>query len=215
MPCYADEWEKLGLHFQGIATGYLGSIHQIDFVEDFLRRFDRPETVVLVDPVMGDYGALYPTYSQELAQNVGRLLPYADILTPNLTEACILTGTDYRSDPSEDELLAMCQQLSQLGPQKVVISGLDYGDHLGNFIFEAEKPPHLLCVPKVGACRSGTGDVFASILIADAVNSGAFTASVEKAARFISHTLERTTEMGIPPTDGICFEEILGELIPD
>lgn len=103
--------------FQGIATGYLGSIHQIDLVEDFLRRFDRPETIVLVDPVMGDYGALYPTYSQELAENVGRLLPYADILTPNLTEACILTGTDYRPDPDENELLTMCQQLSTR-PQK-------------------------------------------------------------------------------------------------
>ena len=128
---------------------------------------------------------------------------------------CILTGTDYHSDPNESELLAMCRQLSQLGPQKVVISGLDYGDRLGNFIFEAEKSPHLLCVPKVGTCRSGTGDVFASILIADAVNREDFPSSVEKAAHFISHALERTTEMGIPPTDGICFEEILGELIPD
>ncbi len=215
MPRYADEWEKLGLQFQGIATGYLGSIHQIDLVEDFLRRFDRPETVVLVDPVMGDYGALYPTYSQELAENVSRLLPYADILTPNLTEACILTGTDYRPNPSESELLTMCQQLARLGPEKVVISGLDYGDHLGNFIFETEKPSCLLRVPKVGTCRSGTGDVFASILIADAVNGEAFSSSVEKAAHFISHALECTTKMGIPPTDGICFEEILGELIPD
>jgi pyridoxine kinase len=215
MPRYAEEWEKLGLQFQGIATGYLGSVHQIDLVEDFLRRFDRPETIVLVDPVMGDYGALYPTYTQELAENVGRLLRYADILTPNLTEASILTGVEYRPDPSEGELLEMCQALSERGPQKVVISGLDYGDTLGNFIFEVGKPHQLLKVPKVGVCRSGTGDVFASILIADAVNGSAFPASVKKAADFISHALERTTEMGIPRTDGICFEEILGELIPD
>ena len=93
-------------------------------------------------------------------------------------------------------------------------SGLDFGDSLGNFIYEAGQPHQLLRVPKVGVCRSGTGDVFASILIADAVNGGAFSDSVAKAAEFISHALKRTTEMDIPRTDGICFEEILGELIP-
>ena len=214
MPPYADEWAKLGLRFNGIATGYLGSVRQIDLVEHFLRRFDRPETTVLIDPVMGDYGALYPTYTRELAENMGRLVAYADILTPNLTEASVLTGTPYHPDPSEAELLAMCQTLSARGPKKVVISGLDYGDNLGNFIYEAGQPHQLLRVPKVGICRSGTGDVFASILIADAVNGGTFPDSVAKAAQFISHALERTTEMGIPCTDGICFEEILEELIP-
>ena len=87
MEPYADEWAKLDLHFNGIATGFLGSVRQIDIVEHFLRRFDRDGTTVLVDPVMGDYGALYPTYTQELAKNMARLVRYADILTPNLTEA--------------------------------------------------------------------------------------------------------------------------------
>lgn len=213
MPQYAAEWAKLGLRFNGIATGYLGSVRQIDLVEDFLRRFDVAETTVLIDPVMGDYGALYPTYTRELAENMGRLVSYADILTPNLTEASVLTGTDYRPDSSEAELLSMCRALSERGPKKVVISGLDFGDSLGNFIYEAGQPHQLLRVPKVGVCRSGTGDVFASILIADAVNGGAFSDSVAKAAEFISHALKRTTEMDIPRTDGICFEEILGELI--
>lgn len=214
MEAYAREWARLGLHFQGIATGFLGSVRQIDVVERFLNRFDRPDTLVLVDPVMGDNGALYPTYTRELAQNMARLVNYADILTPNLTEACVLTGTTYQPRFPEEELLEMCQTLSGRGPKRVVISGLDYGETLGNFIYEAGQRPHLLQVPKVGTCRSGTGDVFAAILIADAVNGGAFPDSVQKAATFISHALERTNEMGIPRTDGIAFEELLGELIP-
>lgn len=214
MEAYADEWAKLDLRFHGIATGFLGSVRQIDIVERFLKRFDTQETLVLVDPVMGDYGALYPTYTIELARNMARLVKYADILTPNLTEACVLTGTEYKPLPEEQELLEMCQTLSAMGPEKVVISGLDFGGVLGNFIFEQGKPAHMLKVPKVGICRSGTGDVFSSILIADAVNGSDFTSGVEKAARFISHALERTTEMDIPRTDGICFEELLGELIP-
>lgn len=214
MQAYADEWHKLGLRFHGIATGFLGSVAQIDLVEDFLRRFNTRETQILVDPVMGDYGALYPTYSPELARNMARLVKYADILTPNLTEACVLTGTQYKPLPEEQELLEMCHMLSAMGPNKVVISGLDYGNALGNYIFEKGKTPQLLKVPKVGIFRSGTGDVFSSILIADCVNGESFTDSVTKAARFIAKALERTTEMDIPRTDGICFEEILGDLIP-
>lgn len=213
MEAYANEWAKLDLRFHGIATGFLGSVRQIDIVERFLQRFDAGGTLVLVDPVMGDYGRLYPTYTPELAQNMARLVRYADILTPNLTEACVLTGTEYRPLPEEGALLDMCQALTAMGPAKVVISGLDYGAELGNFIYEAGSSHQLLRVPKVGICRSGTGDVFASILIADAVNGAAFPDSVEKAARFISHALERTTEMDIPRTDGIAFEELLGELI--
>lgn len=214
MQSFADEWDKLGLRFRGIATGFLGSVEQIDIVERFLQRFDTEETLVLVDPVMGDYGALYPTYSPELARSMARLVKYADILTPNLTEACVLTGTQYKPLPDEHELLEMCHMLSAMGPNRVVISGLDYGDELGNFIFEKGQQPHLLKVPKVGIFRSGTGDVFSSILIADAVNGASFTDSVAKAAEFISKALERTTEMDIPRTDGICFEELLGDLIP-
>ena len=215
MEPYATEWAKLDLHFNGIATGFLGSVRQIDIVERFLRRFDRDDTTVLVDPVMGDYGALYPTYTQELAKNMARLVRYADILTPNLTEACVLTEREYKPLPEESELLAMCRKLSEMGPRKIVISGLDYGDALGNFIYEEGKAQQLLKVPKVGICRSGTGDVFAAIQIANAVNGGSFSAGVRQAADFISHAMERTTELDIPRTDGIAFEEILGELIPE
>ena len=214
MAAYAGEWAKLGLHFKGIASGFLGSVEQIDLVEDFFRTFDKEDTLVLVDPVMGDYGRLYPTYSPELASNMARLVKYADILTPNLTEACILTGKEYKPLPGEDELLEMCRGLSAQGPKKVVISGLDYGDALGNYIYEDGRTPHLLKVDKVGDYRSGTGDVFSSILIGAAVNGMELTASVAQAADFIAKALKRTTELGIPRTDGICFEELLGELIP-
>lgn len=214
MEAYADQWAKLDLQFRGIATGFLGSVRQIDLVQRFLERFDQPDTLVLVDPVMGDNGALYPTYTRELADNMARLVGYADILTPNLTEACVLTGTEYRPLPPEELLLEMCQKLSSMGPEKVVISGLDYGDTLGNFIYEAGSCCQLLKVPKQGICRSGTGDVFAAILIADAVNGNPFPSGVHKAATFISHALERTDQLQIPRTDGIAFEELLGELIP-
>ena len=104
MPQYIDEWEKLSLSFNGILTGFLGSAEQIDIVKDFFKRFKKDDTVTVIDPVMGDYGKLYPTYTRKLADSMSSLVPFADILTPNLTEACILTGTEYKKNMGKTEL---------------------------------------------------------------------------------------------------------------
>lgn len=209
---YSREWEKLDLRFQGIATGFLGSAEQIGLVKEFLEKFKTEGTQVIVDPVMGDYGKLYPTYSPELAGRMHELLPYADILTPNLTEACILTGADYQEDMGEEQLLALCQKLSDQGPEKVVISGLNRGDGLCNFVYQRGEEPAQVWSEKVGGNRSGTGDVFCAVLAADMVNGVPFRQSVERAARYITKTIRRTVELGIPPTDGIAIEEYLWQL---
>lgn len=212
MDAYIDEWEKLGLQFNGILTGFLGSEQQIHIVQRFLQRFKTETTVTVIDPVMGDYGKLYPTYSPLLAAQMSALVPFADILTPNLTEACLLTQTPYRADMGTAELTALCGSLSALGPQKIVISGLERGDDLENFIYEAGKDPVVIREHKVGPCRSGTGDVFSSIIAADAVNDMAFADSVKHASAFIAKVLRRTVELELPKTDGICFEEFLTEI---
>lgn len=157
MNAYMDEWVKLDLHFNGILTGFLGSPEQISIVKRFLGLFKREDNITLIDPVMGDYGKLYPSYSPLLAQQMSSLVPYADILTPNLTEACILTGTEYRPDMSRDELNSLCKTLSDMGPKKIVISGLERGDELDNYIYEAGKEPQILSEHRVGPLRSGNG----------------------------------------------------------
>lgn len=209
---YSREWEKLDLRFQGIATGFLGSAEQIGLVKNFLKRFKTEGTLVIVDPVMGDYGKLYPTYSQELAGRMHELLPYADLLTPNLTEACILAGEPYQEDMGEEQLLALCGKLSRQGPEKVVISGLTRDGGLCNFVYQRGEKPTQVWTEKVGGNRSGTGDVFCAVLAADMVNGVPFRQSVEKAVRYITKTIRRTVEMGIPPTDGIAIEEYLYQL---
>ena len=211
MQSYADEWTKLKLRFDGIATGFLGSARQIDLVKAFLQRFKTEKTRVLVDPVMGDYGKLYPTYTPELAGRMHELLQYADLLTPNLTEACILAGESYREDFTEQELTGLCEKLAAHGPQQMVISGISRGDFLGNFVYARGRTQMLWC-RRIGGYRSGTGDVFGAILAADLVNGVELTASVKKAADFIEKTIAYTAALGIPPTDGICIEQYLWEL---
>lgn len=212
MEAYFKEWKKLDLRFEGILTGFLGSLEQIDIVRRFLQEFRASNTITVIDPVMGDNGRLYPTYSEALAKQMVTLVPYADILTPNLTEACILTETEYRSDMGKDELNKMCEALCKMGAGTVVISGLQRGEDLENFVFEQGKDPQMIREHKVGSCRAGTGDVFASIITADAVNGLDIAGAVRHASSFIAKVLRRTVELNIPQADGLCFEEFLSEI---
>ena len=212
MDSYIAEWSKLGLQFRAIATGFLGSRRQIDFVSRFLNAFQTPETLVLVDPVMGDYGKLYATYDQHLAESMRAFLDVADVLTPNLTEACVLAGRPYCPDPSDAELEDLCHQLDRHA-SRIVISGLPRGPELVNFIYEKGCPCRIFGQPKIGGDRSGTGDVFSSVLLGSLINGQAFYDSVVRAALFVSRAVERTVEMGIPSHDGLAIEEVLSELM--
>lgn len=212
MPSYISEWENLGLRFEGILSGFLGSVDQIDIVKEFFKKFKTDKTIIVVDPVMGDNGKLYPTYSKELALKMRELLEFADIITPNLTEACILTDAPFDNTMNDESIFEICKKLSEKGPQKIVVSGIERGDDLENFIFEKGKPYQVIREHKVGICRSGTGDVFSSIIAADAVNGVTFGESVKHASNFIGKVLRRTVELDIPTTDGVCFEEFLYEI---
>ena len=212
MQPYMDGWKKLELHFQGICTGFLGSSRQIDIVTNFIKEFKGEDTVVVIDPVMGDYGKMYPTYSMETCLKMRELIPLADIITPNLTEACILAGIPYTEKWSRKKLLWLAETLSALGPKKVVITGIIQGEYIANYCYEKGAVPRMFRTIKAGTQRSGTGDVFASIIAADAVNGVPFSQSVKKAGVFIKKCILKSIEMGIPITDGVCFEEYLHKL---
>ncbi len=115
MPAYIANWKKLGLTFEGITTGFLGSVRQIRIVKEFIREFSRENTLIIIDPVMGDNGRLYSTYTKELCEEMKQLTAYADILTPNLTECCNLTDTPYKdSGWKKKELYAITMKAADL-----------------------------------------------------------------------------------------------------
>ena len=211
---YIREWQKLYLRFDAIATGFLGSHRQVDFVQRFLTTFRDERTIVVVDPVMGDYGRLYATYDATLAESMRAFLDVADVLTPNLTEACVLANRPYDPAITDAELLELCQQLTSRHATKIVVSGIARGSELVNFVFERDCSPQLFAEPKIGNDRSGSGDVFASVILADAVNGVPFAESVQRASNFVAKAVARTVELGIPEQDGLAIEEVLTELIP-
>lgn len=213
MQAYIDEWKKLGLQFRGISSGFLGSKEQIQIVLRFFREFGGEDTIIVVDPVMGDYGKTYPTYTPEMCEEMKKLVTYADILTPNLTEACILTGMPYHADHWRiREVTELAERLSAMGPGKVVITGIPQGDFIANYCHETGQPGKIRRTHRVGTQRSGTGDIFAAIIAADAVNGVRFQDSVRKASLFIKRCIERSIELDLPLTDGVCFEEVLHRL---
>ena len=207
-----EEWKKLDLQFNGISTGFLGSAEQIRIVQEFIAEFKKEDTLVIVDPVMGDYGKTYSTYTEEMCQRMKELVRNADILTPNLTEACILTDTPYKEDWKVAEVIALAEKLSEQGPEKVVITGVSQKSYICNFCYEKGTEPSIVKTQKVGTQRSGTGDIFAAIISADAVNGVNFHDSVKRASSFIKKCILRSMELDIPVTDGVCFEEVLHTL---
>ena len=212
MQPYIEEWKKLGLQFSGISTGFLGSKEQIQIVLQFFKDFGTEDNVIVVDPVMGDYGKTYSTYTPEMCEEMKKLVSYADILTPNLTEACILTDTLYHEKWSMKEVGALAEKLSGMGPEKVVITGIIQGEFIANYCYEKGQAGKIRRTHKVGTQRSGTGDIFAAIIAADAVNGVPFQDSVRKASLFIKKCIEKSIEMDLPLTDGVCFEEVLHKL---
>ena len=212
MAPYMAEWKNLGLEFEGILTGFLGSVQQISLVEDFLRDFTTTRTTVIIDPVMGDYGRPYATYTPELCREMTRLVRYADVLTPNLTEACILLDRPYKEKFSQAELEDMAKQLCGQGPEQVVFTGVDRGSFLENYCYERDRVSTVVRTRRVASQRSGTGDVFSSIVAAGVVRNMSFAKSVRTAADFIKRCLIRSSELDIPTTDGVCFEEVIQTL---
>ncbi len=214
MKAYIDNWKENHLSFDGILTGFIGSEHQIDIVLDFMKAFKTPATTVIVDPVMGDYGKLYPSYTENMCRNMKHLLAYADVITPNLTEACRLLQIPYPDGGilPQDTLHRIGQALSELGPKRLVITGLHDGEYIGNYIYEQNSNPQWHPVRKIGSDRSGTGDVFAAIVAGYVILGRPLAQAVAAAADFVSQAMAYTEELNLPHNCGLAFEEFLTEL---
>lgn len=216
---YISGWEQLGIRFDGLYCGFLGSVEQILIVEELLGSpmftdSSSSRSLFLLDPVMGDHGRAYSTITKEHCLRMKELASRADILTPNITEACLLTGTPYREEGwTDQELTGLCRRLAGERPVKIVITGLKYHGSYLNYIWENGIRSSYEA-PSAGASRPGTGDIFASVLAADALNGASFTDSVKKAADFTALCIRGSEEAGVPAQEGVIFEKYLGTLLP-
>lgn len=213
---YIKVWSELGLTFDGLYCGFLGNEEQINIVREFVEMFRPP--LFLLDPVMGDHGRAYSSITETHVQKMKELLPLADIITPNITEACLLTGTPWKDGEwTMQELSGLCEKLASLCLKdsvsaSIVITGIRQGDSLVNFLWD-DGVYTTVASPIAGASRPGTGDIFASILAADAVRGETLLTSVQKAANFVGLCIAGSEKAGTPVQEGVVFEKYLAALL--
>ena len=215
LPKVAAHWKSLGLEFQAVYSGFLGSERQIAIVEDFLREFRGADTAAVIDPVMGDHGEVYQTYTPAMCAGMARLAELADVITPNLTEAALLLGVPYDALPAgEAGCREIVERLSLDGRRSVVLTGASTAPELtGAMCFDAKTGrTEAVQTRRVPQEFHGTGDVVASVLTGALVQGASLPDAVRQAVDFVRACAERTAKAGIPMREGVEFEPLLGLL---
>lgn len=210
MRAFFTHWKREGLEFDALYTGYLGSVEQIGLVEEFLSLFGRRGNLTLVDPVMGDHGRLYSLCTPEMAEGMKRLCARADVATPNMTEAALLTGMEYRAENHDRAYLeALCEGVLALGAGQVVLTGASPAPGRIGAACHDGREFSLYAPQRVPAHYDGTGDLFASVLLGALLHGRSLHASAALAADFTRECVEISRENGTNPHHGVDFE---GEL---
>lgn len=215
MPKVSAHWKQLGLSFQALYSGFLGSERQIGIVEDFIRDFRAPGTVVVVDPVMGDHGRVYQTYTPAMCAGTAHLAAQADVITPNLTEAALLLDIPYEDLPTgETGCREIVERLSLDGKRSVVLTGASAKEgETGAVCYDASTGRvEVVETQRVPREFHGTGDVFASVLTGALVQGASLTEAARAAVDFVRLCAERTAAEGLPMREGVDFEPLLGTL---
>ncbi len=221
LPRVAAHWKSLDLRFQAIYSGFLGSERQIGIVADFIQAFRGPDTLVVVDPVMGDDGKAYQTYTPAMCAGMARLAELADVITPNLTEAAFLLGREPgelldggRALHDASALRALAEELSLGGKRSVTLTGAALAPgRTGAMCFDARTgKTEAVQTEFVAHPLHGTGDIFASVLTGALMRGESLRQGAALAVDFIHACAVRTVAQGLPLREGVDFEPLLGRL---
>ena len=209
---YTEAISKLNIKFDCVYSGFLGSLKQIDMVYDFIKK--NKEALIVVDPVMGDNGLLYETFNYEICERIKELVKISDIITPNLTEACILSGVKYTKNKTKEEVLEIAKALGKFGPEKIIITGVIIDEDFCNIYYDNISDKIFISkINHIEESYSGTGDLFTSIIIGLLLNNHSLEYSINKSGEFLYNVIKYTFEQKTNPEEGIIFELFLKELI--
>ena len=220
MTAFMEKWESLGLHYDAIYSGFLADAGQIAVVNDAIRRFRREETLVVVDPAMGDDGALYPVFQPSIVEEMRKLVAHATVITPNFTEACLLLGEplqrpDAMTAPDAATLRRMLERLAALGARQAVITSVPAGE---GFIkvasYDAETQVFdERTTPRIPFATCGTGDLFTSVLTGAMLRGRTLGEATALAMQFASYVIDFTHRAESDYREGVQLEPCLGKLV--
>lgn len=214
IPCFISEWKKLNVHFDAILTGYLGNYKQVEKIIEFLDEFKSPDTLFFCDPVMADDGEVYQTYDEKLCSEIKKLAMFSDIITPNLTELCILTATEYKEvlQKSTDEIAQIAKTLLSKTLKTVVVTGVHQKDMILNIIV-TKAEHHVVGGRAVGGSYSGTGDIFSSVVCGKLLSGQSSFEAVKTAVDFLSKSIESSYKNNTDQNSGVDFQKYLGMIL--
>lgn len=208
-PCL-DHYRRIGLELECIYTGYLSSPAQVSHCLQFFAAW--PDALKVVDPVMGDHGKLYRSFTGEMVEGIGRMVRGAQVITPNLTEAAILLGETPPSGAiSTANARSMLARLGELGPEKVVVSGvtLATGEY-ANLCYDREHNSYWKSVGDyIPVHYPGTGDIFAAVLTASLLQGDSLPMAMDRAACYVELTIKTTYSYSTDPREGVMLERTL------
>ncbi|MEG0751792.1 MAG: pyridoxamine kinase [Oscillospiraceae bacterium] len=214
IPKITDHWQKLGLFFDVIYTGYLSSSRQIELVENFIDVFAVKETTVIIDPAMADGGSLYSGFDSVFAARMARLCARADIVIPNLTEAAMITNESYDPHPDKNRVQKLLNLLVERGARNAVITGVSleegflgavaYGERCSETAYEFARA--------VEGYYHGTGDIFSSVVAAATARELSLRSAVRAAVEFTSLCIQKTHDTRCDVRGGVRFEQCIGQL---
>lgn len=215
LPKIAKHWKQEKFNFDGIYTGYLGSIEQIDMLKEFFKQFKTPDSFIFIDPVMADNGKLYAGFDAKFVKEMKKLCKMADIIVPNLTEASYMLEKEYKEIYSEQEIKDILIELSNLGPKYVVLTGVSFKDNkLGVMSYNKETNEFFTYFKeKIPAKYHGTGDIFASTLVGAITNNNTLEEGLKIAVDYVWETINDTYKTNKKDAYGVNFETKIPYLI--
>lgn len=215
---FTQHWKSLGLTFDSIYSGFLGSFEQLEIVSEFFDTFKTDDNLIVVDPAMADNGKLYTVFTPDFAKGMTRLCAKADLIVPNITEASIMLGETYKDGPYDKQYIEkLLNGLAKLGPRKIVLTGVFFDDQrLGAASFDADTGAiSYTFSDRVEGYYHGTGDVYGSALVGALLNNKSLESAAQIATDFTQRSIVRTKIAGTDRRFGVNFEAGLPEYIKE
>jgi len=205
----AQHWKSLDLHFDAIYTGYLGSFQQVELVKQAIELLADDDTLVIVDPVMGDCGELYPGFSHDYPAQMRSLCALADVIVPNVTEASLLLNRPYLPQPDADDIKDILTRLCEdLGVCSAVLTGVSLTPGTLGAVSRDTKMGEMSysSAPEIDGMYHGSGDLFCSALVAAIMNGYSLQDASKVAVDYVAECVQRTSKAGTPTRFGLLFE---------